>query len=135
MQEAQSLGLDKPSSKYTVAVRPSNLSALTKRRTSSGVSAADFQELIDMSDTEMRELGEEIIQQLPDFRSPEKQQQDFGTFQTHKTIAITLVLSRQQPPHTSQATFKQNPTTEMNEEAYMDPVQEVVASSKLLNLF
>jgi hypothetical protein len=102
MLEAQSLGLDQPSS-YTLTVRPSGQLAtssrnIPKRRTSSGVSASDFQELMDMSDTDLREIGEEIIQQLPDFRSPEK-------------------------PTTSE--YYQQP-----QEVYMDPVQEVVASMR-----
>jgi hypothetical protein len=79
MQDAYRLGLDQPSS-YTVSVRPSSLRTPTKRRTSSGMSASDFQELMDMSDSDLREIGEELIQQLPDFRSPEKQQQEFGKF-------------------------------------------------------
>lgn len=82
MLEAQSLGLDQPSS-YTVTVRPAGQVAATsrspqKRRTSSGVSAADFQDLMDMSDTDLREIGEELIQHLPDFRSPEKQTPEYG---------------------------------------------------------
>lgn len=79
MQDAYRLGLDQPSS-YTVSVRPSNLRTPSKRRTSSGMSASDFQELMDMSDSDLREIGEELIQNLPDFRSPEKQQQEFGKF-------------------------------------------------------
>lgn len=105
MLEAQSLGLDQPSS-YTVTVRPTGqLSTANrtpqKRRASSGVSASDFQELMDMSDTDLREIGEEIIQQLPDFRSPEK-------------ITAPDYYQQQAP----------------QQEVYMDPVQEVVASMR-----
>lgn len=112
MLEAQSLGLDKPST-YTVTVRPANAMPTgrspQKRRTSSGVSASDFQELMDMSEADLREIGEEIIQHLPDFRSPEKLTPEYS-----------------QPSH--QYPQQNQPTPEA--ESYMDPVQEVVASMR-----
>jgi hypothetical protein len=77
MQDAYRLGLDQPSS-YTVSVRPTNLRTPTKRRTSSGISASEFQELMDMSDTDLREIGEELIQ-------VSRQSSQITKFPNHKT--------------------------------------------------
>ncbi|KAI6180608.1 FAT domain-containing protein [Aphelenchoides besseyi] len=128
MLEAQSLGLDQPSHSSSVhargtaqkapaSTRPTTVvsqrshlqaSEQPKGRRSSGVSAPDFQDLMEFNDSDFGEIGEEIIRHLPDFPSPGKTVKAF--------VPQQMTGTQFQPP------FQQPPAR--------DPVQEVVESMR-----